>query len=127
MNRNEYNWQDKKVLIAEDSETSKQYFEAALRKTGIAITWARTGMEAVERARTLKPDLVFMDLDLPVLNGLVAARIIRQNNKAVPIIAQTAHVHTGDADASFLAGCNEFIAKPISLDLLMRTLSKYLK
>ena len=126
MTTKDYNWTGKCLLIAEDSETSKRYFEAALRRTHISIVWARTGIDAVELARSRKPDLIFMDLDLPVMNGLVASRLIREEFPDMPIVAQTAHTNTGDAEASYRAGCNDFITKPISLDVLLRTLKKFL-
>lgn len=126
MSKRTFDWSGKTILIAEDSETSRQYFMAALRRTNIQIQWARTGIEAVEMVREHKPDLVFMDLDLPVMNGILASKLIREEFPELPIIAQTAHIQSGDSRASFEAGCNDFITKPISLDMLFQTLGKYL-
>jgi two-component system cell cycle response regulator DivK len=127
MSKKEYNWTGKVILIAEDSETSRHYFLAALKRTGATLIWARTGMEAIEMVRTHHPDLVFMDLDLPVMNGIMASRLIHEEFPSLPIVAQTAHIQSGDARASFEAGCSEFMTKPISLDFLLQTLDKYLQ
>lgn len=126
MSRKEYNWTGKVILIAEDSDTSRHYFAAAFRRTGATLIWARTGMEAIEIVRAQPVDLIFMDLDLPVMNGIVASRQIHEEFPDLPIIAQTAHIQSGDAKASYEAGCKEFMTKPISLDFLLETLDKYL-
>ncbi|MEJ5302826.1 MAG: response regulator [Bacteroidales bacterium] len=127
MIKKEYNWTGKVILIAEDSETSRHYFSAALRRTGATLIWARTGIEAIESVRNNPPDLVFMDLDLPVMNGIMASKLIHEEFPALPIIAQTAHIQSGDAKDSLAAGCSEFMTKPISLDFLLQTLDKYLQ
>lgn len=121
-----YNWTDKTIIIAEDIETSKQYFKAALRRTGINILWARTGLEAVELNKSNRVDLILMDLDLPVMNGLMAAKYIRQTHPNLPIIAQTAHVQNTDTAESNNAGCNAFLTKPIALSILLATLARFL-
>lgn len=126
MSKKEYNWAGKVILIAEDSETSRHYFSAAFQRTGVTLVWARTGMEVIEMVRNQQPDLVFMDLDLPVMNGILASKIIHEEFPSLPIIAQTAHIQSGDAKASLEAGCSEFMTKPISLDYLLQTLDKYL-
>ncbi|MDO9512246.1 MAG: response regulator [Bacteroidales bacterium] len=123
---NNYNWEDKTIIIAEDIETSKQYFSAALRRTNIKILWARTGLEAIEINKQNEIDLILMDLDLPVMNGLIAAKLIRETHPDLPIIAQTAHVQNTDNAESNNAGCNAFLTKPIALNVLLSTLARYL-
>jgi len=123
-----YNWKDKKILIAEDMETSNFFFEAALRKTGINILWASNGKEAVELAKRHNDiDLVLMDINMPELNGLDATRIIREFNQHTPIIVQTAYVLSGENEKSKEAGASAFLSKPIKLDFLLQTIHRHLK
>lgn len=122
-----HNWIGKTILIAEDAETSVKYFQAALRRTGTRILWARNGLEAFEFVKNTEVNLVLMDLDMPVMNGLVSARLIKEYNPNLPIIAQSAHVQIGDQQASIEVGCDAYITKPISLEFLLTTISKFLE
>ena len=120
------NWDDKVILVVEDVDTNKLFFDAALRKTNAKIIWAMDGQEAVDLFKANKIDLVLMDLQLPVKDGYTATREIKQINQDVPIIAQTAHVMSGEKEKCLDAGCSDYLSKPIRLKLLMETLSKYL-
>lgn len=122
-----YNWIGKTILIAEDAETSVKYFQAALRRTGTRILWARNGLEAFEFVKNTEVNLVLMDLDMPVMNGLVSARLIKEHSPNLPIIAQSAHVQIGDHQASLDVGCDAYITKPISLEFLLTTISRFLE
>lgn len=122
-----YNWIGKTILIAEDAETSVKYFQAALRRTGTRILWARNGLEAFEFVKNTDVNLVLMDLDMPVMNGLVSARLIKEHSPNLPIIAQSAHVQIGDHQASLDVGCDAYITKPISLEFLLTTISRFLE
>ncbi len=120
------NWDDKVILVVEDVDTNKLFFDAALRKTNAKIIWAMDGQEAVDLFKANKIDLVLMDLQLPVKDGYTATREIKQINQDVPIIAQTAHVMSGEKEKCLDAGCSDYLSKPIRLNVLMETLSKYL-
>ena len=120
------NWDDKVILVVEDVDTNKLFFDAASRKTNAKIIWAMDGQEAVDLFKANKIDLVLMDLQLPVKDGYTATREIKQINQDVPIIAQTAHVMSGEKEKCLDAGCSDYLSKPIRLNLLMETLSKYL-
>ena len=120
------NWDDKVILVVEDVDTNKLFFDAALRKTNAKIIWAMDGQEAVDLFKANMIDLVLMDLQLPVKDGYTATREIKQINQDVPIIAQTAHVMSGEKEKCLDAGCSDYLSKPIRLNLLMETLSKYL-
>jgi len=120
------NWGDKVILVVEDVDTNKIFFDAALRKTNAKILWAKDGKEAVEMYKENKIDLVLMDLQLPIMDGYTATREIKKFDSKVPIIAQTAHVMSGEREKCLEAGCNDYLAKPIRLQILMETLSKYL-
>lgn len=103
-----------KILIAEDDETSEILLDAVVRTFGKVILKARTGFEAVEIYRDNPDiDLILMDIQMPGFNGYEATRHIRQLNKDVVIIAQTAFGLSGDREKAIEAGCNDYIAKPI--------------
>ncbi len=120
------NWEDKVILVVEDIDTNKIFFDAALRKTKAKILWAMDGREAINKFRENDVDLVLMDLQLPVLDGYTATREIKKIDPAVPIIAQTAHVMSGEREKCIEAGCDDYLAKPIRLKILMDTLSRFL-
>jgi CheY-like chemotaxis protein len=120
------NWEDKVILVVEDVDTNKIFFDAALRKTKAKIIWAKDGQEAVNMFRDNVVDLVLMDLQLPIMDGYTATRQIKQINASIPVIAQTAHVMSGEREKCLEAGCDDYLAKPIRLQILMDTLSKFL-
>lgn len=120
------NWSDKVILVVEDVDTNKLFFDAALRKTNARILWATDGQEAIDIFKANKVDLILMDLQLPVMDGYTATREIKAINSKVPIIAQTAHVMSGEKERCIQAGCDDYLSKPIRLNLLMETLAKYL-
>lgn len=115
----------KKILIAEDSKSNFILLNAILRKE-YDIVWAHDGMEAVTLFDSEHPDLILMDIKMPNLNGLEATQIIRQLSPDVPIIAQSAYAFSEDIEATRQAGCNDFISKPISQDLLKSKIKFYL-
>ncbi|MFT3739051.1 MAG: response regulator [Breznakibacter sp.] len=120
------NWDDKVILVVEDVDTNKIFFDAALRKTKAKIIWAKDGQEAVTMFKENTVDLVLMDLQLPIMDGYTATRHIKSINPSVPVIAQTAHVMSGEREKCIEAGCDDYLAKPIRLQILMDTLSKFL-
>jgi CheY-like chemotaxis protein len=120
------NWEDKIILVVEDVDTNKIFFDAALRKTKAKILWAIDGKEAIDIFSKNHVDLVLMDLQLPIMDGYTATREIKKINPEIPIIAQTAHVMSGEREKCLEAGCDDYLAKPIRLQILMDTLSKYL-
>ncbi len=120
------NWGDKVILVVEDVDTNKIFFDAALRKTNAKILWAKDGKEAIDMYKENDIDLVLMDLQLPIMDGYTATREIKKIDSNIPIIAQTAHVMSGEREKCLEAGCDDYLAKPIRLQILMETLSKYL-
>jgi CheY-like chemotaxis protein len=116
-----------KVLIAEDDETSVEFINRILKKSNFEILYAVTGVEAVEACRN-NPDikLILMDIRMPDMNGYEATQQIRQFNKDVIIIAQTAFGLKGDREKALNAGCNDHISKPIKMDELMKIIHKHL-
>ena len=116
-----------KILIAEDDEVSFQHLSIILEDFSREIIHAKMGIEAVELCRTNKDiDLVLMDIKMPRLNGYEATQRIREFNKDIVIIAQTAYAFEGDRIRSIESGCNDYIVKPIAKDKLIKTISKWL-
>jgi CheY-like chemotaxis protein len=115
-----------KILIAEDDESSEKFILIAVRKFAGETILVKTGKEAVE-ACLHQPDidLVLMDILMPGIDGYEATRQIRQFNKEVIIIAQTAYALEGDKEKALEAGCNDYIAKPIKTDELNQLIIKY--
>jgi PAS domain S-box-containing protein len=115
-----------KILIVEDDEISYTLLARALQKMGLDALHVTTGAEAVELIRTNPEfDLVLMDIRMPMMNGLEATKQIRQFNKEVIIIAQTAFGFTSDHEAALEAGCNDYISKPIRVSLLSELIKKH--
>ncbi len=114
-----------KILIAEDDDISEKLLRKGVKIFGKEILRARTGVESVEIChKTPDIDLILMDIKLPGISGYEATRQIRQFNKNVIIIAQTAYGLAGDRDKAIEAGCNEYISKPISMEELLSKIKK---
>jgi CheY-like chemotaxis protein len=122
-----YNWQDKTVLIVEDDESSFVLLSTSLQETKIKILHASNGKEAVEKIKEgNKVDIVLMDIQLPLMNGYEATKEIRKINQDIPVIAQTAYAMQGDYNKSMEAGCNDHINKPVDTKTLMRKMDQFL-
>ena len=115
-----------KILIAEDDEISYSLLSKRMRKISNKVLHAITGVEAVEACRNNPDlDLVLMDIRMPRMDGNEATQQIRQFNKDVIIIAQTAFAFAGDTEKAIEAGCNDYIAKPINMTLLFELIKKH--
>ena len=118
--------QNLKILIVEDDEISYSLLKRILHNISETVLHAITGVEAVEACRNNPDiDLVLMDVRMPQMNGLEATQQIRQFNKDVIIIAQTAHAFADDSEKAIEAGCNDYISKPIDRNLLKELILKY--
>jgi PAS domain S-box-containing protein len=116
-----------KILIVEDDEVSYSGLTRNLQKISKEVLHAITGVQAVEACRNNPDlDLVLMDIRMPNMDGNEATRQIRQFNKDVIIIAQTAYVFSGDKEKAIEAGCNDYISKPINKTLLYELIKKYI-
>lgn len=117
-----------KILIAEDDETSDLLMEIMLRKYNPKTLHAQTGKEALEILhRNPDIDLILMDIQMPEMNGYQATRTIRDFNKDVIIVAQTAFAITGEKEKALAEGCNEYFAKPIDQTMIAQVLNTYFK
>lgn len=114
------------ILIAEDIESNYMLISALLKKD-YKLEWVRNGEEAVEKCQNTSPDLILMDIQMPVMNGLEATEKIRKFNLIVPILAVTAFAFEEDKEKALKAGCNGFITKPIIGSVLRKEIKEILK
>lgn len=117
--------QKKTILVAEDVESNYLLLNALIGKI-YNLVHALNGKEAVELFETCSPDLILMDVKMPIMDGLEATRLIRQKSVTIPIIALTAFAFDQDRIRVLEAGCNDFLTKPLSPPLLKETIAKYI-
>lgn len=128
-NKIKYKLMDKRktVLIAEDDMTSFLFLKELLEEFNVNLVHAKNGLEVIKQIdENPGIDLILMDLKMPLINGLEATRRIRENNKSVPIIAQTAYASEKDKRTALHAGCNDYIVKPIGYSRFIDIVSKYI-
>ena len=118
----------KRILVVEDQEDNMQILRDLLSSVGYQIIEARDGEEGVRAASAESPDLILMDIQLPVLDGYETTRRIRTNPSlsSVPIIAVTSYALTGDETKALAAGCNDYVTKPYSPKALLAKIREYL-
>jgi two-component system, cell cycle response regulator DivK len=116
------------VLIVDDDPKSMKLSRDVLSVFGYRTIAATNGEQAVQMAKEYRPDLILMDVQLPVLDGLSAVRLIRSDSatRDITIIAATAFAMRGDEERAMNAGCNGYLAKPIDIRLLLKTVEKHL-
>ncbi|TPG49510.1 response regulator [Roseomonas nepalensis] len=111
-----------KILLVEDHEELWDFLSRRLRRRGFDVVLAHDGQQGVDMARAERPDVVLMDMNLPVMDGWTAARTLRADpdTAAIPIIALTAHAMSGDRDRMLEAGCNDYHPKPVDFPQLLQ-------
>jgi two-component system cell cycle response regulator DivK len=117
-----------KILLVEDNETNRDMLARRLQRRGYQIVLAVDGKQGVRLARTETPDLILMDMSLPVLDGWEAARQIKaaSSTQAIPIIALTAHAMAGDREKALDAGCDDYDTKPVEFSRLLGKIQAFL-
>lgn len=117
-----------KILIIEDNEMNRDILSRHLKRVGFEIISAWNGEEGVRMAGVNSPDLILMDINLPVMDGWEATRLLKgaEDTKRIPIIAVTAHAMAGDRDKIIRAGCDDYIAKPVDIDALLHKIDNLL-
>ena len=115
----------KRILIAEDND-SNYLLMSYILKSHYEFSRALNGREAVEKAKAERPDMVLMDIQMPIMDGLEATRLIRAEMADLPIIALTANAFDNDRQRALDAGCNDFISKPVNAALCLEVIAKYI-
>ena len=117
-----------KILLVEDNEMNRDMLSRRLKKKGFEVEIAVDGQEGVDKAKSISPDLILMDLSLPVLDGWGATKAIKANpdTSSIPIIALTAHAMAGDREKAIEAGADEYDTKPIDLKRLIAKINSYI-
>ena len=117
-----------KLLLVEDNELNRDMLSRRLARRGYEVVFAQDGQAAIDAAATLAPDLILMDMSLPVIDGWEATRRIKadQGLRAIPVIALTAHAMQGDANRALAAGCDAFETKPVEFERLLAKIEQLL-
>ena len=117
------------ILLVEDNELNREVLVRRLTKAGFTVAIAVNGQDAVEKAHAAPPDLVLMDMNLPVMDGFTATRILKSDpaTRAVPVIALTALVMPGDRERCLEAGCDDYDGKPVDFPNLLAKIKTLLK
>ncbi|HEX4617206.1 MAG TPA: response regulator [Stellaceae bacterium] len=120
--------QPKRVLIVEDNELNMKLFNDLLEAHGYYTLQTKDGVEALRMARTHRPDLILMDIQLPEVSGLEVTKWLKEDDdlRSIPIIAVTAFAMKGDEQKIRDGGCEAYIAKPISVASFMSTVERFL-
>jgi len=119
---------NKTILLVEDDFMNMKLAQHVLESQGYSVVKATTGWEALNQIKTGLPDLILMDIQLPDIDGMTLARIIRANEAAreTVILAMTAFAMKGDREKILKTGCNDYISKPINVENFISTVRRYL-
>ena len=114
------------ILLTEDQEINQEIFLGILQGSGIQVDIASNGQEAITKSRQKAYSLIVMDIEMPIMNGYEATKIIRTENSTIPIIALTSKSSAEDISKTKAIGMNEHLSKPIEAKILYQTFSKYI-
>jgi CheY-like chemotaxis protein len=117
-----------KILLIEDNEMNLDMLSRRLERRGYEVIIAKDGAQGVQRVRDDAPDLVLMDMSLPVMDGWEATRRIKSDPaiQHIPVIALTAHAVAGDREKALAAGCDEYESKPVKFPALLKKMEQFL-
>lgn len=126
-NINNYVWEGKSILIAEDIMSNYNFLRILLKKSKVNVLWVENGRDAVDTVLNNDTiDLVLLDINLPLLNGYEVVKQIKAKRPDLPVIAQTAYALSGDREKSLEAGCDDYVSKPISISVLLKKIDAFL-
>ena len=110
-----------KILLVEDNEMNRDMLSRRLRRRGFAVIMALDGAQGVEMARSEIPDLILMDMSLPVMDGWTATRTLKSDSSTarIPVIGLSAHSLSSDLDKALESGCDDYDTKPVDLERLL--------
>jgi two-component system, cell cycle response regulator DivK len=117
-----------KVLLVEDNEMNRDMLSRRLTRRGFEVVFAVNGNQGVDLARSEKPDIILMDMSLPIMDGWEATRRVKSDDatRNVPVIGLTAHAMSGDREKAIEAGCDDYDTKPVELDRLVGKIERLL-
>lgn len=109
------------ILLVEDHELNRDMLSRRLTRKGFRVFTAEDGKQGVELAKKERPDLILMDLSLPVMDGWEAIRLLKasEETRTIPVIALTAHAMASDEEKAYESGCDDFDTKPVEMDRLL--------
>lgn len=118
-----------KILLVEDSEQIWDFLSRRLERRGHTVVMAHDGEQGVNSAKASHPDILLLDMNLPVMDGWTVARAVRADpqTESIPIIALTAHAMAGDREKTLQAGCDDYHPKPIDFPKLLEQIDALLK
>ena len=118
-----------RILLVEDQEMNRDMLSRRLKKRGYDVSIAVDGAEGVDKARSEAPDLILMDMSLPVMDGWEATRTLKADEatRSIPVVALTAHAMSTDREKALAAGCDAYETKPVELPRLIETMEKLLQ
>lgn len=116
------------ILLIEDNEQNRYLATFLLEKNGFKVVAAPDGPSGIELARSLRPDLILLDIQLPGMDGYAVARALRQDEalRSTPIIAVTSYAMVGDKEKALESGCNGYVEKPINPDTFVSEIAQFL-
>ena len=117
-----------KILIVEDNEMNRDMLSRRLERKGFSVVMAEDGQKGVDMSKSESPDLILMDLSLPVMDGWTATSTIKEDTQtnSIPIIVLTAHAMAGDREKALDAGADEYDTKPIDFKRLLDKINQYI-
>jgi len=117
-----------KVLLVEDNEMNRDMLSRRLVRRGFEVVFAVDGKQGVDAARREKPDIILMDMSLPVMDGWEATRCVKSDDatRSVPVIGLTAHAMSGDREKAIEAGCDDYDTKPVEIERLIGKMERLL-
>ena len=118
-----------KVLLIEDNEMNRDMLSRRLIRRGFQVVFAVDGQQGIDLARSERPDIILMDLGLPVIDGWEATRRVKADDatRGVPVIGLTAHAMSGDREKAIEAGCDDYDTKPVEFDRLIGKIERLLR
>jgi len=118
-----------KILLVEDNEMNRDMLSRRLTRNGYEVSIAKDGQQGVDMALSERPDIILMDMSLPVIDGWEATRQIKANDatRRVPVIALTAHAMAGDREKAMEVGCDDYDTKPVEIARLLGKIAVLLK
>ena len=117
-----------KVLVVEDNEMNRDMLTRRLQRRGYEVITSEDGEDGLKKARSDSPDIILMDMDLPVLDGWAATRELKASpeTRSIPVIALTAHAMAGDREKALEAGCDDYDTKPVEFPRLIEKIESLL-